>query len=57
MVESKVSEAGGVGDELAMLFEQRLGLHHRDDAAQELAEGFAFFGQPFAFDILKPPVR
>jgi hypothetical protein len=40
-----------------MPFEQGFGLHKGDHFTQQLAEGFAFFGEHFALRILKPPVR
>jgi len=40
-----------------MPFEQGFGLHDGDDLAQQLAEGFAFFGEHLALGILKAPVK
>ena len=40
-----------------MPFEQGFGLHDGDDLAQQLAEGFAFFGEHLALGIVEAPAR
>jgi hypothetical protein len=46
-----------VGNELAMPFEERFGLHDRHHIAEQFAKRFAFLGQNDAFLIIQLPVR